>query len=71
MKITIDNANLYALNSECTVTDVDDLKLEVSAHPDDEIEPRCVLLSAGPVSIEVDAQDLADALLPFLARMGR
>jgi hypothetical protein len=70
VKVLIDNVTLCAIDGMCEVFDSEagGLSMGIVGAPDEQLEPGQILLMVGPVSVTVD---LADALLPFLARIER
>lgn len=73
MKVLLSDVTMCVDHGACKISDSSPgaLSMTILGAPDEEIEPGQVLLVVGLVSLTVDARELADALLPFLARIER
>ena len=73
MKVLIPSVTLNVNGGRCEVIDSpeDGLHAEVVGYPDEDLNRGQILIVAGPISLTINARDLADALLPFLARIER
>jgi hypothetical protein len=73
MKVLVRDVTLNVNGGRCEIIDSpeDGLWMELVGYPDEELNTGQVLLVVDKVSVTVGAQDLADALLPFLARCKR